>query len=73
MREYVKKMIEDFPEELAKTAATPAAEFLFKTSDNLTLLTERQKETFHTFVAKGLFACKRARPDIQMATAFLTT
>jgi hypothetical protein len=28
---------------------------------------------FHTFVAKGLFLCKRARSDIQPAIAFLTT
>ena len=28
---------------------------------------------FHTIVAKGLFACKRARPDIHMAIAFLCT
>ena len=73
MREYVKKMIEDFPEEITKSATTATVEFIFKTSDNPTVLTERQKETFHTFVAKGLCACKRARPDIQTATPFLTT
>jgi hypothetical protein len=28
---------------------------------------------FHTFVAKGLFACKRARPDIHTTIAFLCT
>jgi hypothetical protein len=27
----------------------------------------------HTFVAKGLFACKRARSDIHTATTFLCT
>lgn len=31
------------------------------------------KEDFHTYVAKCLFLCKRARPDIQTAVAFLTT
>jgi hypothetical protein len=31
------------------------------------------KEIFHTFVAKGLFLCKRARPDIQQAIAVLCT
>ena len=28
---------------------------------------------FHTFKAKGLFVCKRGRPDIQTAIAFLVT
>ena len=28
---------------------------------------------FHTFTAKGLFVCKRGRPDVQTAIAFLTT
>ena len=31
------------------------------------------KEDYHTFVAKSLFLCKRGRPDIQTAVAFLTT
>ena len=30
-------------------------------------------EDFHTFMAKGLFLCKRARPDIQTTIEFLTT
>jgi hypothetical protein len=34
---------------------------------------KEKQELFHTFVAKGLFACKRARPDIQPAIAFLCT
>ena len=32
-----------------------------------------KKELFHHFVAKCLFLCKRARPDIHPAIAFLTT
>ena len=31
------------------------------------------REDFHTFVAKGLFACKRARPDTGTAIAVLLT
>jgi hypothetical protein len=27
----------------------------------------------HTIIDKALFACKRARPDIQLAIAFLST
>ena len=37
------------------------------------MLNEEKREDFHTFVAKGLFASKRARPDIQLTIAVLTT
>lgn len=36
-------------------------------------LSEEQRGTFHTIVAKALFVAKRARPDIAVAIAFLTT
>ena len=35
-------------------------------------LDEKRKQALHTYVAKGLFACKRARPDIQVPIAFLS-
>ena len=37
------------------------------------MLSREKKEDFHTFVAKGLFASKRARPDIQPMIAILST
>jgi hypothetical protein len=37
------------------------------------MLSKHKAELFHTFVAKGLFLCKRARPDIQPAISFLST
>ena len=36
-------------------------------------LNEKMKSDSHTHTAKGSFACKRGRPDIQTAMAFLTT
>jgi hypothetical protein len=76
MISYVKEIIQQFAEfdsspEL--TAATPAAEHLFKVNDEATPLTQRQATVFHNFVAKCLFLTKRARPDIATAVAFLTT
>ena len=32
-----------------------------------------ENKNFYTFTAKGLFLCKRARPDIQTAIEFLAT
>ena len=36
-------------------------------------LDEDMQENFHTIVAKGLYACKRGRPDIHTAIAHLCT
>lgn len=74
MAEYIKKMVADFCEnyDLDTTAETPAASDLFSASCGESL--DGQKKTdFHTFVAKGMFAGKRGRPDIQTAIAVLST
>ena len=73
MIEYVKKMVEDFPEQDDTTATTPAANHLFDVRDNATKLPEDKAMIFHNMTARGLFVCKRARPDIQTTVAFLTT
>jgi Reverse transcriptase (RNA-dependent DNA polymerase) len=72
MSDYVKSMVKEFPEELCKSNY-PWNENLFKVDTNSPELAKDKRELFHTFVAKGLFVCKRARPDIQPAIAFLTT
>jgi len=36
-------------------------------------LSEKDAQFFHHYVAKLLFLCKRARPDIQTAIAFLSS
>jgi KUP system potassium uptake protein len=67
-------MIEDFPEVILKKGVTcPWTERLFKVDDNAPILSETKSRTFYTFVMKGMFLCKRARPDIQPAIAFLST
>ena len=73
MREYVAKMIADFPYDDVKTATTPAANHLFDVRDDVKILEEQHAIKFHNMVAKGLFLCKRSRLDIQTAIAFLST
>jgi hypothetical protein len=73
MRDYVKKMLDEMPEKMDGTATSPAAEHLFQIQDNIELLHESKSEFFHATVAKLLFLCKRGRPDIQTAIAFLCT
>jgi hypothetical protein len=53
-------------------AKTPAGDNLFNLGTGAKLDTKKA-ETFHTFVAKGLFLCKRARPDIQQAISVMCT
>jgi hypothetical protein len=74
MTKYVENMINEFPVKLGKkdVAKTPAGDILFNLSTGAKLDTKRS-EIFHTFVAKGLFLCKRARPNIQQAILVLCT
>ena len=74
MTKYVKEMINYFPIKLQQNhvASTPSNDKLFQNS-NGKLLDLNRKEIFHTMAAKGLFLCKRARPDIQGTIAYLCT
>jgi len=67
-------MIEDFLVHLTKddVAPTLAAPDLFA-SPQSPPLPKADVEAFHTFVAKGLFLCKRARPDTQTVISALCT
>jgi hypothetical protein len=56
-----------------REAATPAANHLFQVNDDAKKLDEETAQLFHHNVAKLLFLCKRARPDVQTTVAFLTT
>ena len=68
-------MLEDFHKyDPSKTVSrTPADDHIFKVRDDQPKLNEQKAQTFHTFAAKALFATKRARPDIHISVAFLTT
>jgi hypothetical protein len=74
MIKYVEDMLSEFPIKFKKTdkATLPAGDGLFNEGQGKKLETGRA-ETYHTTVAKGLFLCKRARPDIQPTIAVLCT
>ncbi|KAL7577140.1 hypothetical protein ACA910_019742 [Epithemia clementina (nom. ined.)] len=72
MTEYVKNMVDDFPEKLEGQANTPWNKSLFKVKKSK-VLDKTRAEQFHTFIAKGLFVTNRARPDILPAIAHLCT
>ena len=73
MQEYVTKILGEMPEDMDGTASSPAAEYLFTIKNGIELLNQEKSEFFHATVAKLLFLCKRGRPDIQTAIAFLCT
>jgi hypothetical protein len=54
-------------------APSPATEKLFLVDEESKPLERARAEEVHTIVAKRLFACHRARPDIHPAIAFLCT
>ena len=74
MTKYVEGMLEDFPEKIKSTdtAVTPASDGLFNHGQGK-MLNEDRADAYHTMVAKALFLCKRARPDIQPTIAVLCT
>jgi hypothetical protein len=67
-------MVSFFPDNLKKPkVSSPWTDSLFTINDKSPSLSKQNAELFHTMVAKGLFLCKRGRPDISPAIAFLTT
>ena len=82
MRDYVKHIVDSFPQDqlgkprdpsLESKIPAPWTEKLFQVDEESPPLPKDQAEQFHTTTAQALFACKRGRPDICPAVAFLTT
>jgi hypothetical protein len=73
MLKYIRDMFEEMLEEWTGEAATPATNHLFEVNPEAEQLDEETTQMFHRLVAKLLFLCKQARPDIQTAVAFLCT
>jgi hypothetical protein len=68
MVSYIQGMLEELPPDMAGKSVTPAATHLFQVNkDADDLLDKPTAQFFHHNVAKLLFLCKRARPDIQTA------
>ena len=57
MEEYLRGVLDDFPEEIIETTETPAAANLFNVKDNneRELLNETRDQAFHHAVAQLLF------------------
>jgi Reverse transcriptase (RNA-dependent DNA polymerase) len=73
MKEYIKSMLKDLPDDMNGESVTPAGNHLFQVDHADVKLPEETAIIFHHNTAKLLFLCKRARPDIQPPVAFLCT
>ena len=75
MEKYMADMVDSYEgDEIGEkdSAPTPLAADGFDV-DESEALDDDARDYFHTIVAKGLYACKRGRPDIHTAIAHLTT
>ncbi len=75
MIEYIRGIIDQFPEEIVAIWTSLAADHLFTVRDESLSkpLPEEQARAFHHASVQLLFLSARARRDIQPAMAFLTT
>ena len=73
MIKYLQKVINNFPEVIRSTSATPVTEHLFQVQDekDRDLMPEEQAQHFHHTVTQLLFLYMRARLDIQPLVSFL--
>jgi len=69
MPAYIDAILSDC--DVKTTADTPAASNLFEVDEEAELLTECDSKSFHTMVAKLLYAAKRVRVDILLPVNFL--
>ena len=56
-----------------KRIATAAPDDLFKVDEDGMKLDQAKAKAFHNLTGKMIYVSKRARPDISLAVAFLTT
>ena len=75
MEEYLRGVLDDFPEEITVTPETPATSNLFNVREDSEqeILDETWSKAFHHAVAQLLFTRIQCRKDTQTAIAFRTT
>ena len=73
MIDYLKGVLEDFPEFITGIITSPTSNHLFQVIPeyNLTILDEERAKAFHHTVAHLILVMSRAMQDIKMAIAFL--
>ena len=70
MTDYINDTINNFSEPLG-TIKTPTEEYLFNVREGIPMFSNKWATEQHNMANKGLFDCKRVRPDIQPRISFL--
>jgi hypothetical protein len=73
MYDYLEDILSEMPDGMNGTSPTPANHRLFKVDEDSPPLNEKESDFFHRTTTRLLFAAKRARPDPQVAIAYLCT
>jgi hypothetical protein len=73
MYDYLEDILGDMPDDMNGTSPTPASDNLFEVDEESPPLNDEESDFFHRTTARLLFAAKRARPDLQVAVAYLCT
>ena len=73
MHDYAQRMLDEADEYFEGQATTPSNKHLFEVDKYATPIEEERAVIFHHLVAKAVFLCKRARPDVQLTVGFLST
>jgi hypothetical protein len=73
MYDYLEDILAEMPDDMNGGAPTPASDNLFDVDDESPPLNDKESDFFHRTTARLLFAAKRARPDLQVAVAYLCT
>ena len=73
MKEQVQEAIEWGNNQGGCKPSSPATANLFNPGDDASCLSKDESDTFHSVVQKLLYICKRARPDVEPAVAYLCT
>jgi hypothetical protein len=63
MKDYIQESVDNFPDELSESAATPATRKCFELDPNSPKLNETRSEIFHSIVAKQLYVSHMGRPN----------
>jgi hypothetical protein len=71
MIDYLKDILSEMPSDMEGIAKTPAQDDLFTVDESSSLLNIKDADFYHRTTACLLFAAKRARPDLQVAVAYM--
>ena len=71
MIDYIKKILDNIPEDIKGESSTPSAHHLFYIVEDSSKLYQADADLFHHFVSQLLYLSNRALPDFQTAVSFL--